>query len=70
MKQYNVPMELMGNILMLDVSLWSKKVNRFRNMMLVFDTGTRDSPLTVNFTMFFLSDCYASSFGEGSGQAS
>ncbi|OON98993.1 MAG: hypothetical protein ATN35_02595 [Epulopiscium sp. Nele67-Bin004] len=39
MKQYNVPMELMGNILMLDVSLWSKKVNRFRNMMLVFDTG-------------------------------
>lgn len=32
-------MEPMGNMVMLDVELWSKRVNRFRNMMVVFDTG-------------------------------
>lgn len=29
----------MGNMVMLDLELWSKRVNRFRNMMVVFDTG-------------------------------
>ena len=39
MSRCEIPMEPMGNMLMLDVELWSKKVNRFRNMMVVFDTG-------------------------------
>lgn len=39
MSRCEISMEPMGNMLMLDVELWSKKVNRFRNMMVVFDTG-------------------------------
>ena len=39
MSKCEIKMEPMGNILMLDLELWSKNVNRFRNMMVVFDTG-------------------------------
>ena len=39
MSRCEISMEPMGNMVMLDVELWSKKVNRFRNMMVVFDTG-------------------------------
>lgn len=39
MSKCEVKMEPMGNMVMLDVELWSKRVNRFRNMMVVFDTG-------------------------------
>lgn len=39
MSKCEIKMEPMGNMLMLDLELWSKNVNRFRNMMVVFDTG-------------------------------
>lgn len=39
MSQCEILMEPMGNMVMLDVELWSQRVNKFRNMMVVFDTG-------------------------------
>ena len=39
MSKCEIKMEPMGNMVMLDLELWSKRVNRFRNMMVVFDTG-------------------------------
>lgn len=39
MNKCEIKMEPMGNMIMLDLELWSKRVNRFRNMMVVFDTG-------------------------------
>lgn len=39
MSKCEILMEPMGNMVMLDVELWSQRVNKFRNMMVVFDTG-------------------------------
>ncbi len=39
MSKCEIKMEPMGNMVMLDLEIWSKRVNRFRNMMVVFDTG-------------------------------
>lgn len=39
MSRCEIKMEPMGNMVMFDLELWSKRVNKFRNMMVVFDTG-------------------------------
>ena len=39
MSRCEIKMEPMGNMVMFDLALWSKRVNKFRNMMVVFDTG-------------------------------
>lgn len=44
--------ESMGNMIMLDLELWSKNVNRFRNMMVVFDTGA--SVTTISKDILYL----------------
>ena len=72
MSKCEILMEPMGNMVMLDVELWSQRVNKFRNMMVVFDTGASVTTISKDILYqlgYDVSECEKARIATASGVA-